>query len=270
MVIRNLIANNMKKLFFSLLFYSFAAYLISGTGNEPIKSLVSNFISTDWPTVNAAKEKIENLGAAAIPEMVALMGDCEVKKLQNTGDLIYPGAEKFFGHGQIIDYEIDMVCIRAGWLLEELTFRNFGFSGIHLPSNELADFISMTFPEYLSIDDHRQQADMLDEEGKRHLIRTLSIERARTWWQNSLKQWTRLASLEQALNSQDEKSQVKALFYLRNGKTTCKGLNQKFYKSRLSRTIEKLSKSSTNRVSENAKLIMLDSDFSWLSLKPVN
>jgi hypothetical protein len=32
----------------------------------------------------------------------------------------------------------------------------------------------------------------------------------------------------------------------------------------------RLSKSETNRVSENAKLIMLDSDFDWLSIKPVN
>jgi hypothetical protein len=78
-----------------------------------------------------------------------------------------------------------------------------------------------------------------------------------------------LASLEKGLNSQDEKSQVKALFYLRNGKTACKGLNQKFYKSKLSKVIEKLSNSSTSRVSENAKLIMLDSDYSWLFIKPV-
>jgi hypothetical protein len=79
-----------------------------------------------------------------------------------------------------------------------------------------------------------------------------------------------LDALEQALSSNDEKCQVKALFYLRNGKTQCRGLNQKFYKSHFDKVIAKLTGSTTNRVSENAKLIMLDSDFDWLSLKPVN
>jgi hypothetical protein len=232
--------------------------------------LINHFLSSDWPTVLNAKENIENLGSEGIPEMLLLMNDCKVHKLQNTGDLIYPGAEKFFGHGQIIDYDIDNICVRAGWLLEELTFKNFGFSGIHLSPNELTDFIKNTFPVYFSIAENQKQIETLNEEGKRALICTLSIEKARVWWQATSKQWNRLASLEQGLNSKDEKSQVKALFYLRNGKTACKGLSQKFYKSKLSKLIENLSKSTTNRVSENAKLIMLDSDYSWLMIKPVH
>jgi len=260
----------MKKCIFCLLLCCCSIHLFSASGNEPVKVLVEKFISNDWPAVMSAKEKIENLGAPGITEMIALLNDCQVIKLQNTGDLIYPGAEKFFGHGQIIDYDIDVVCVRAGWLLEELTFKNFGFSGIHLPANELEDFISITFPEYYNIMENQKNLESLNEDGKRKLIRSLSIEQVKAWWQASSKQWTRIASLEQALNSRDEKSQVKALFYLRNGKTACKGLNQKFYRSRLSKVIDRLTKAETNRVSENAKLIMLDSDFSWLSLKPVN
>jgi hypothetical protein len=244
--------------------------LFAASGTEPIKPLMDKFLSNDWPTVILAKEKIENLGSAGIPELIAVMNDCKINKLINTGDLIYPGATKFFGHGQIIDYDIDVICIRAGWLLEELTFINFGFSGIHLPGNELSTFIKSNFSDYYAITENQSQLQSISEDEKRVLIRTLSVEKAKAWWQSSAKQWTRIASLEQALNSSDEKNQVKALFYLRNGKTLCKGLNQKFYKTRLSKTVEKLSKSETNRVSENAKLIMLDSDFSWITIKPVN
>ncbi len=244
--------------------------IFSWAGNETIKELVTELVSDDWPVVLAAKEKIENLGSAGIPEMIALMGDCRINKLKNTGDLIYPGAEKFYGHGQIIDFDIDDLCIRAGWVLEEITFKNFGFSGIHLPENELLAFIKTNFPDYYAVAENQKNTENLNEDGKRKLIRALSIARAKNWWETAPKQWTRLSALELALTGNDEKSQVKALFYMRNGDTSCKGLTQKFYKSRLSKTIEKLSKSETNRVSENAKLIMLDSDFSWLALKPVN
>ncbi len=260
----------MKKSALYLVVCLLAQNLFCNTNGDPIKQLLDDFLSKEWPVVSAAKEKIENLGSAAIPEMLALMNDCRINKLENTGDLIFPGAEKYYGHGQIIDYDIDNICVRAGWLLEELTFNNFGFSGIHLPAEELTGFISKTFPEYYGLQTNRAQTDKLDETGKRKLILTLSIEKARKWWQSVAKPWNRLAALEQSLKSTDEKSQVKALFYLRNGRTACKGLTQKYYKSKLEKTIMKLTKSETNRVSENAKLIMLDSDFDWLSTKPVN
>lgn len=239
------------------------------TTGDPLKAVVSDFVSNDWPAVLAAKEKLENTGPAAMSSIIALMNDCRVKKLVNTDDLIYPGAERFYGHGQIIDYDIDNLCIRAGWLIEELTFKNFGFSGVHLPADELAGFIRKYFPEYGNAPDHKKPATMTEDE-KRNLIRTLSIEKAKKWWQSSAKQWNRLSALEQALYSADERSQVKALFYLRNGKTQCKGLNQRFYKTRLAKQITILSRSETNRVSENARLIMHDTEFEWLSIKPVN
>jgi len=243
--------------------------LFSQNNNEQLKTLERDFLSTDWPLVIKAKEKMENLGSAGIPDIIAMMSDCRTLKLMNTADLIYPGAERFFGHGQMIDYDIDLACIRAGWILEEITFMNFGFSGIHLPADELVGFLDRNFPEFSAKEGNRNKMNQLDEEGKRMLIRDLSIEKAKLWWQSSSKQWNRLSALEQALNSGDEKSQVKALFYLRNGVTYCKGLTQKFYKTKLSKVVERLSKSGTGRVSENAKLIMLDSDFSWLEIKPV-
>lgn len=244
--------------------------LIAQTSNEQLTVLQRNFLSTDWPSVLNAKEMIENLGPAGIQNVIAMLDNCAIHKLRNTGDLIYPGAERFFGHGQIIEYDIDFVCVRAGWFLEELTFMNFGFSGIHLPDDEMAVFIKRNFPDYMAVEANRLKVDSLDEAGRSNLIRTLSIEKAKTWWLSSSKQWSRLNALEQALKSNDEKSQVKALFYMRNGATACKGLTEKFYKSRLSKVVETLSKSKTGRVSENAKLIMLDSGFAWLKMKPSN
>jgi hypothetical protein len=253
-------------IYFLVCFFALPVY--SRTGAEPVNQLIHDFLSTDWPTVSAAKEKIENKGAEGISDVIAIMNDCRVHELQNTGDLIFPGAEKYFGHGQIIDYDIDDICVRAGWLLEDLTFMNFGFTGIHLPDDELTDFVRHNFPDYFGANE-RQIAE-LSVTGKRKLIRMLSIERVKNWWQDAAAGWNRLDALEQALNSQDEKCQVKALFYMRNGTTGCKGLNEQFYKAKLEHTIMNLSRAETGRVSENAKLIMLDSDYDWLKIKPVD
>jgi hypothetical protein len=48
------------------------------------------------------------------------------------------------------------------------------------------------------------------------------------------------------------------------------GLDESFYKSRLENVVMKLSKAEMSRVSENAKLIMLDGNYDWLSIKRDN
>jgi len=58
---------------------------------------------------------------------MALLDRDEKVELRNTADLIYPGAKEFYGHGWILDYDVDWISVRAGWALEELTFQNCGF-----------------------------------------------------------------------------------------------------------------------------------------------
>jgi hypothetical protein len=70
------------------------------------------------------------------------------------------------------------------------------------------------------------------------------------------------------LKSTDEKRQVKALFYIRNGISKCSGLTKDVYYDQLSREIVRLSGSDVQRISENAKLILLDTRLEWLSIKP--
>jgi hypothetical protein len=140
---------------------------------------------------------------------------------------------------------------------------------VHLPDNELEGFFRNNFPEYYNDPANRTYLSKLTVSGERMLIRKLSIEKARNWWKSASRDWKRLDALKEALNSQDEKRQVKALFYLRNGRTRCEGLTEKYYKSQLGNTVRKLSRVEVGRVSEHAKLIMLDSDFDWLSIKPV-
>ena len=71
----------------------------------------------------------------------------------------------------------------------------------------------------------------------------------------------------EALKSFDEKRQVKVLFYMRNGETKCDGLTRDFYYEEISKEIVRLSGSDVQRISEHAKLILLDSKLDWLEMK---
>ena len=86
------------------------------------------FVRPAWGDVLGAKTRLEAVEAAAIPALIDLAFREDRVPLEDTGDLIYPGARFFYGHGELVDYELDILAARAGWLLEDLTFQDFGFS----------------------------------------------------------------------------------------------------------------------------------------------
>lgn len=240
-------------------------------GEEKIpEKLLSDFKSVDWPVVLKAKEDIENMETAGIPQLLSLLDDFTICKLKNTGDLIYPGAERFYGHGQIVDYSIDEIAIRTAWLLEDIIFQNFGFTGIHLPEDELNGFIETNFFDYYDNSKNRQGLKRMTVPEKRDLIKSLSIKKAKSWLEQQSESLSRLDALVSALKSEDEKRQVKALFYIRNGRTRCTGLTKAYYQDNMETIVRELAKSDIKRVSENAKLIIMDIDFEWLDMKTKN
>jgi hypothetical protein len=259
----------MKRFVFGILFFAFVLNQV--IGQEDPGKLLSDFQSTDWETVKKAKEKLENMEAVVIPKIIELTIDNNIKKLENTKDLIYPGATKFYGHGQIIDYNIDYISVRAGWLLEDLTFQNFGFKGYHLQdTNEIINHIKTTFPEYSNNVTNRKNLENSDIKALRKTLSKLCLMKVNKWWEEEQDDWNRLDALYSALSSFDEYRQVMALFYIRNGKTSCTGLTKDYYIDNLSREIVRLSGSEVKRISENAKLILLDVKYEWLDLKPVS
>jgi hypothetical protein len=232
-----------------------------------IDQMLSDFKSDDWNKVKEAKDRLENYEEKAIPKIIALLDNSDVVKLKNTGTLIYPGAEKVYGYGQMVDYDIDKIAVRAGWLLEEISFNNFGFTGIHQPDENLIGFIKLTFADYYNNSTNRKNLESISSPEIRKIILQLSIKKAQNWWKAEAAGWTRLDALVNALKSFDEKRQVKALFYIRNGDTRCTGLTKEYYIENISKEIVRLSSSDTQRISENAKLILFDNKFTWLEAK---
>ena len=257
----------MKKFYAALLSLFLPVMIVAVNAQDDIPALIKNFSSSDWNQVKDAKEKLENYEGKAIPQLIAMLDDNKIVKLQNTGSLIYPGAERFFGYGQMVDYDIDNLAIRAGWLLEDISFNNFGFSGEHLADDDLLPFIKITFPEYYNNSTNRKSIESSTPDQMRKLIFKLSVQNAKNWWKEEGPAWTRLNALVDALQSYDEKRQNKALFYMRNGTTKCTGLTKDYYIDNISKDIVRLSSSDTKRISENAKLILFDTKFMWLDNK---
>src|SRR5262245_24978026 len=93
------------------------------TPNPAFEALLGD----DWEHVFHAAETLRADPHGSVPYLVAGVEDDRVKALRNTADLYYPGAKKFYGHGYMLPYDVDHVGDRAGWVLEELLFRDFGF-----------------------------------------------------------------------------------------------------------------------------------------------
>ena len=209
------------------------------TQPDPNEALINDFTSADWGTVLSAKEALESRQAEAIPSVLKILDRDEIVQLQNTTDLIYPGAKQFYGHGWAIDYDIDWLSVRAGWALEDLTFQNFGFRLTH----------SSTTPDV------------------KKRLRAESVARAKTWWQNARSSWNRFDATVEALQSNDPARQMYTLGWLRYGKTKCDGLTIESFNRQLRPEAKRLSQSQDEGVRAQAKYLLEDKDGLWLKHK---
>jgi hypothetical protein len=95
--------------------------------NQNIDSLFIQFKKASfYENVYPSKLALESYQKEVIPQLIELLSDTSFVKLTRTVDLIYPGAEQWYGHGHYVPYAMDWISVRAGWLLEELTFQDFG------------------------------------------------------------------------------------------------------------------------------------------------
>src|SRR5690242_12612142 len=67
--------------------------------NKTTNELIKDFVSDDWlGRVVPAEKELETRPSETIPEIIKLLDKHENLKLENTADLIYPGAKMFYGH----------------------------------------------------------------------------------------------------------------------------------------------------------------------------
>jgi hypothetical protein len=226
-----------------------------------VQSVAADFVQADWMMVYGAEMLLEDHQAAAIPVLISLLDRDEVVKLENTIDLIYPGAEMFYGHGFIVNYDLDYLPARAGWALEELTFENFGFEG------------PVVTKEQLRAPGREGKMDVPMEEisprpnpADRKARFAAAVAKAKAWWASKHGKWSRFEALRAALSSDDPWRQMKALVWLRSSTTRCDGLDLASFKAEIRPLAEKLGPSGNPSVAQQAGYLLREGD-SWYAQK---
>ncbi|HEX6180948.1 MAG TPA: hypothetical protein VFZ47_06850 [Chitinophagaceae bacterium] len=220
----------------------------------------------DFGDVDQVKDSIVNYGKDAIPKLIELLHDTSFVKLKNTADLIYPGAEQFYGHGGIVYYDIDWVSVRAAWLLEEITFQNFGYRDLTISEANLMKLHQRDYASYSKTGSH--EVDFKDKTPREQLItyRLMLADSVSKWWGTNKTDWTRYKALKDALSSSDIQKQSLALNFLRHDETGCDGLTLDNYNKELKSLIEKI-KASKNEEAEQAQYLLEDKEYYWFKIK---
>ena len=238
------------------------SYPVTATTSQQTTNddLIRDFISSDWQKVSAAKAALESRQAKAIPLLVQLLERDEKVELDNTLDLIYPGARKFYGHGGILDYDVDWLSVRAGWALEDLTFQNFGFREGAINEADLMKAVLARQSE-VRLTDPSKTPEMKKQ------LRAEAIARVKTWWQNAHASWNRFDAILEGLRSDDPIRQLWTLNWIRHGKTSCDGLTVESFTKYIVPEARRLLKSKDEGVRDQAKYLLDDKEGWWLKHK---
>lgn len=255
----------MKKIFVIL---AFCKLSICSFAQTNVDSLISYLSQSDFHKIYLVSDKIINEQKKSIPSLIKLLTDTTFSKLTNTADLIYPGAETFYGHGWIVNYDLDWICIRSAWLLEQITFENFGFKEIDISEDDLFELHKKNHTEeYLQKDYHDIDYKTQTPREKLKIYRLMLADSVDIWWTNNKENWNRCEALKNALSSNDEYRQSLALDYLRHEKTYCDSLTLEKYKTEIQPLIIKI-KESKNSNSEQAEYMLEDDDDDyWFNIK---
>jgi len=231
-----------------------------------LDNMVVQLQQSDFHKIYQVKDSIVNYQKGAISKLIDLLKDTSFIKLQNTADLIYPGAEQFYGHGWIVNYDIDWISVRAAWLLEEITLKNFGYRQTSITEDTLMNLHKLDYNSYLRKGFH--EIDFKDRTPKEQLViyRLMLADSVSNWWENNKNNWTRFNALKEALSSNDEERQALALQYLRSDKTMCDGLSLDSYNREIKPLVIRI-KNSGNSEAEQAKYLLDDNEYYWFKNK---
>jgi hypothetical protein len=222
---------------------------------KPTDKVFVDLESDNWgERVAPAEKELESRQTLVIPDAIKLL-DKDVKvKLKNTWDLIYPGADQFYGHGWVLDYDVDWVSVRAGWLLEELTFQDFGFQeGVIDHDAILAAVIAGKSESFVS----DLKARLKGQDAKKQ-SRILAAQRAKDWFQREGANWKRFDAVVGGLKGSNTSLQTRILQWLRNRETKCDGLTIASFNELILPEVKRLARSSDVNLKEEAEYLIED------------
>jgi hypothetical protein len=229
-------------------------------GREALVVLRDWLIGAEYSSVRTAADLLIWYEEKSIPVLIDLLDRDERVRLQNTANLIYPGARTFYGTGGIVDYDIDHLAVRAGWVLERITFEDFGFRQGMMSESTFLD-ASMRVQRVVPLSD----LVVLKETPAAQIHE--AAERARDWWRSNAPTWTRYQGILDALRSTNVNRQLEALYYVRHGDAPCNGLNPESFARDVLPLVEALAESGNPDVRIQAQHLLNDNDGWWWERK---
>jgi hypothetical protein len=161
-----------------------------------------------------------------------------------------------------VDYDLDWLPVRAGWVLEATTFRDFGFRDgalVEDPGLRAAAAGGREVPP-------GEVAALRNDPDARRCQRAEAASRALQWWKSAAGTWSRFGDLVEALERGSPARQAAALGWLRYGETACPGLDRKSYEEKVLPLVRPLAESPDPRVRGQARLLLQDRQAYGLSL----
>ena len=214
-------------------------------------ALVAQLRLPDWWTVHCTELDLESMQEKAVPVLLDLLDSKEVVPLTDTMDLIYPGAKTFYGHGYMVDYAIDSLAVRAGWILESITFQDFGFRAGTIQEDALFKAMRENPPGDMPL-----ERAVGSKKGPESGPVAAAAERARKWWAKAGPKWTRFQGVVEALDSNDPERQLAVLGWLRDGeRSECDGLMER-YEKEIRPRVAKLAGSADQNVRQQAGYLL--------------
>ena len=195
----------------------FKSYAVPIAQNDHAARMVPSIIdllkSSDCWTVQRAKFLLIAYDRKAVPALIRLLDGRQRVKLRDTADFWYIDGGESVGHGIYAPYRLDLIAVRAGWVLEELTFCDFGFSE---PWRD-------------------DQADDTEIESNLHAAKE-NVSK----WCGRFDEWNRLCGLRDALRSHSKTRQLAALQWLRRREPPIDGFDDSYMERELKLFVETL------------------------------
>lgn len=192
-------------------------------GQELEKTLL-RFVGEDIVLVLAAACELKRLGRDGLDILVRLLDTRDKVPLKNHASFSYPPHSRHTPRcdAQWIEYELDILMARAGWCIEEMTLRNFGFQ-VHADVRGGQDGIVSTIGSF---------------EYYEHCA-----QKVRVWWSEARANWSRFQALADALRTEGASAEW-AISRLQNHKEeelkTEQRLDKDFYRVLFPLIVEKL------------------------------
>ena len=187
---------------------------------QDVRSLLHDFQSSQWPTVHRAKILLEDMKSPTILEIVFSriinLGPENHVVLCNTNGVIFPDSG-ISNAELVLDYEVNWLTFRYGWLLEDMTFEDFGFRSNIMPDELLWDSSAFgNTPLHLV----KNGIEGVQREQRRKD----AVQKMMAWWdrgkfdiswREDRRDWNWSTGLLEALKSEDRSRQLRAMVWLR-------------------------------------------------------